>query len=442
MDVRILGSLEASEGGRTLDLGLRQARALFAVLALHAGSPIRSSRLSEALWPGGPPPRWEATVQSHVSRLRRALEPERAPRTPSTRLATRGDSYVLHLEADELDASRFESLAAEGRAALARGDHRRADELLGSALGEWRGPVLADLPDPLRMTPEAGRLEELRVLATEDRATAALALGHHGRVVADVEALVAAHPLRERCWELLLLALYRSGRQAEALRRYQEVRRLLVGELGIEPGPALRALESAILRQEADLVPKAATSVAAAPADVPMPTWLHSPGDAFVGRSTELKAVLASFRRVARGGRRLALVAGEPGIGKTRLVREACTELQGTGALVLGGRCLEEPLHVLQPFAETIDRLAVMQGGRLAREAPGDAAALADLVPGLARLRGAAANRRCRGPQVPPLPFGRGTPRRQPPEPADRRRPRRPAVGRTGVSASPVPSVA
>ena len=388
MDVRILGPLEVTDTDAPVDLGLRQARALFGVLAVQPGSPVRSSRLAEVLWPGGPPPRWEATVQSHVSRLRRALEPDRPPRAPSKRLTTHGDSYALHLRDDELDARRFELLAAEGRAALARAEHERADDLLGRAVAEWRGPVLADLvnvADLTLITAERSRLEELRALATEDRAEAVLALGDHARAATDLEALIAAHPLRERCWELLLLALYRGGRQAEALRRYQEVRSLLVGELGVEPGPALRALEAAILRQEVDLGPLASAQQAVAAVDIPVPAWLHPPRDEFVGRGREIDFLLSTFQRVRQGQRRLALVEGEPGIGKTRLVREICRILADDGALVLGGRCLEEPLHVLQPFAEAIDRLGVAHGERLARDAPVEAAALASLVPDLSR---------------------------------------------------------
>ena len=388
MDVRILGALEVSDAGRAVDLGLRQARTLFAVLALHPGSPVRTSRIAEALWPEGPPARWEAAVQSHVSRLRRALEPDRPARAASTRISTRGDSYTLHLSDDEIDARRFELLAEEGRAALARAEHDRAEELLGLALREWRGPVVADDDDLAPLASEVGRLDELRALAGEDRAEAALALGNHGSAVADLESLVAEHPLRERGWELLLLALYRSGRQGEALRRYQELRRILVDQLGIEPGPSLRTLEGAILRQEADLVPRRAVPTAVAPAVRAMPAWLRAPDDAFVGRGSELDALRSSFRRGAHGDRRLVLVTGEPGIGKTRLVREACQELHAEGALVLGGRCIEEPLHVLQPFAEAIDHLAGAQGERLARDAPDDAAALAGLVPSLSQQAG------------------------------------------------------
>ncbi|MCZ7628877.1 MAG: winged helix-turn-helix domain-containing protein [Microthrixaceae bacterium] len=203
MDIRILGSLEAGSGGHKVDLGLRQARVVLGVLALRAGSAVRTAELADQLWPGGPPPSWEGTVQSHVSRLRRALEPDRRPREPSTRITTHGDAYVLHLDDDEMDARRFENGAAAARAAMAKGEHHRALELFEQALAEWRGPVLADLGDSVSLIPEVGRLEELRTLAGEERCEALLAVGGHRRAVADLEAMVEANPLRERCWELL-----------------------------------------------------------------------------------------------------------------------------------------------------------------------------------------------------------------------------------------------
>lgn len=384
MDVRILGALEVSTDIGAADLGLRQARTLFAALALQPNTPVRSARLAEVLWPGGPPGRWDAAVQSHVSRLRRALEPDREPRAPSARIRTRGDAYSLQLADDELDALRFERLAVEGRAALVREDFVLADDLLGRALSEWRGPVFADLRDPDMLGPAVARLEEMRLLVAEERAEAVIALGDEGRAVVELEAMVVSNPLRERCWELLLLALYRSGRQSEALGRYQEVRSLLVEELGVEPGPALSALEGAILRQAAELVPTPEVAVVPAPAELAPPAWLAAPQNVFVGRADELKAVRQAFDRTASGERRLTLLEGEPGIGKTRLLREACREIAATGALVLGGRCTEEPLDVLEPFAEAVARLTTTQADRLEREAPSDLLALAALVPELA----------------------------------------------------------
>ncbi|MDZ4825660.1 MAG: BTAD domain-containing putative transcriptional regulator [Actinomycetota bacterium] len=391
MDVRILGTLEVDDGARSVNLGLRKARMLFGALVLQAGIPVPTDRLAEAVWPNGPPARWETALYSHVSKLRRALEPDRAPRAQSGRIETAGEAYVLRLAPDELDAHRFERLAGEGRAALGHGDAERASEFLNAALAQWRGAVLADLADAPFVATEARRYDELRLVVTEERIEAELALGRHAAAVADLERLVAEHPLRERCWELLLLALYRSGRQADALRRYQDVRAILVGELGIEPGPGLRDLEGAILQHADGLQGERTRVIAAAaePSEVALPGWLRPVGDAFVDRVDELDALRREWKRAANGERRMVVVAGEPGVGKTRLVREACGVLAVDGALVLGGRCAEEPLHVLQAFAEALGRLALADEQRLPARLPNDVAVLAGLVPELAPYAGA-----------------------------------------------------
>jgi DNA-binding SARP family transcriptional activator len=387
VDVRILGALEAAIDGVPLDLGVRKARACFGVLALAVNTPVRTERIAEIVWPEGPPPRWDAALQSHVSRLRNALEPDRGPRGQSTRIETRGDAYVLHLADDEIDARRFERSAAEGRAALAGRDPESASTALGRALDEWRGPVLAGLGEGIEALPEVRRLDELRLVTITEHAEAEIALGRDAQVVAELETFVREHPLRERGWELLLLALYRSGRQAEALRRYQEVRAILIEELGIEPGPALRELEGEILRQEPAL------DRVAAPRDdldrrpghiVTPPVWLRPPNDIFVGRTSELASLGHALQDEA-GTRRLVLVEGEPGIGKTRLVREACRDVTTQDRVLLGGRCVEEPLHVLQPFAEAITRLAIADGARLALRVPAEVGALAGLIPEFAQ---------------------------------------------------------
>jgi DNA-binding SARP family transcriptional activator/tetratricopeptide (TPR) repeat protein len=387
MEVRILGALEAHEQGEAVDLGVRRTRLCFALLALSPRAPVSTGRLADVLWPEGPPARWPNALQSHISRLRKALDPGGSPRSRSARIETIGDSYVLHVDDGELDARRFELAATAGRTALSSGDHARAATLLRTALAEWRGPMLADLRDGTDGSAEVTRLEELRVVAAEEHADARIALGEHAGVVADLEVLVREHPLRERAWELLLLALYRSGRQSDALRRFQDVRAILVGELGIEPGPGLRELEGAILRQEAALTVKRAvgTPIEAGAVRVTLPAWLEPPGDAFVGRSAESAAVTDAFARAQGSAARLVVIEGEPGIGKTRLVREACGDLASRHAVVLGGRCVEDPLHVLQPFAEAIGRLAAsIDTEELARRRPEDVGVLSGLVPELA----------------------------------------------------------
>jgi DNA-binding SARP family transcriptional activator len=385
LEVRILGGLEVTRGGSAVDLGIRQARALFSLLALRARTPVRGASLAEALWPQGPPPRWEATVQSHVSRLRKSLEPDRPPRAPSTVLRTTGNAYVLDMTEEAIDAGRFEKRATEGRSARAAGELRRAKDLFESALVQWRGEPLADFPHPDAIAGEVARLQDLQALTREDWAETTIALGEHRSAVGDLESLVIENPFRERAWELLLLALYRSGRQSDAVRRYREVRALLGEALGIEPGPALRALELDILRHEPALSPRpdATAEVVVPPVDLALPVWLRSTRDLFVGRSAERRWLQTALQQCGQDERLLALVTGEPGIGKSRLLREVAGTLWDEGALVVGGRCVEAPLHVLEPFAEAVERLAVLHADRLERDAPGDLAALAGLVPEL-----------------------------------------------------------
>ncbi|MGH3132993.1 MAG: BTAD domain-containing putative transcriptional regulator, partial [Gaiellaceae bacterium] len=242
MNVRVLGPLEVAEGSRPLAIPGRRQRSLLALLLLHRNEVVASDRLLEELWAHQPSGRSPNALQAAVSRLRRAL--------PAERLVTRPPGYLLRLEPEELDAERFERLLADGRAALADGNAEEAAELLRAALSLWCGPALADFTyEPFAQT-EIVRLEELRLEAVEERVEAELALGRHPDVVARLESLVDEHPLRERPRHQLMLALYRSGRQADALEVYRATRAMLQGELGLEPGPELRELERRILVQD------------------------------------------------------------------------------------------------------------------------------------------------------------------------------------------------
>jgi DNA-binding SARP family transcriptional activator len=249
MDYRILGPLEVRAAGREVQLRGARQRELLAVLLLHANEIVSSDRLIDDLWEGDPPPTAAKMIQNGVSQLRKLLKPEGSAGGEQL-LVTRSPGYLLRVGPGELDSDRFEALAAEGRHELAAGAFAAAVERLQDALGLWRGPVLADLADATFARAEAARFDELRSAATEDRIEAELALGRHGDVVAELEALVAQHPLRERLRRQLMLALYRSGRQADALRVYQETRDVLVEELGLEPSPALQRLEKAVLVQD------------------------------------------------------------------------------------------------------------------------------------------------------------------------------------------------
>ena len=247
IEFRLLGDFELASAGRALGIGSPKQRRLLALLAVNPNRTVPVDAILDVLWPNGPPASAQSTLQSLVSRLRAELG------TGNARLRLRETGYVLEVDRDQVDAHRFEDLASQGRDAAARGDPRRAAELFGEALDLWRGPALADLADADPFRPEAARLEESRLGVTEDLAEAELALGRPAQALARLEPHVAANPLRERAWGQRMLALYRLGRQADALRAFQSLRRLLGEELGLEPTPALRQLEQQILLQSPEL---------------------------------------------------------------------------------------------------------------------------------------------------------------------------------------------
>ena len=245
VELRLLGPIEVERDGVAPALGGQKPRALLAVLALEPARVVSVDRLVEALWPGDPPETAAHAVQVYVSQLRKALGPV---------IATRAPGYVLELDPEHVDVHRFSRLAQEGRAALGTGEAAAAEVALREALALWRGPALADFVyEPFAQT-QIARLEELRTVVVEERVDADLALGRHAELVSELEALVQAEPLRERPRAQLMLALYRSGRQADALAAYRAARETLVEELGIDPGPELRELEAAILRQDDSLL--------------------------------------------------------------------------------------------------------------------------------------------------------------------------------------------
>ena len=242
LEFRILGPFEVVEGDRPLSLGGPKQRALLAVLVLHRGEAVSTDRLIDELWGEQAPATAAKTVQVYVSNLRKVLG--------DGLLVTRGHGYSIAPESGQVDLDRFEELAALGRDALERGDTRQARERLREALALWRGSPLADFAYETFAQAEISRLEEARLAAVEDEFDAELAVGDTAASVPRLEALVREHPLRERLHGQLMLALYRSGRQADALERYRQVRRRLIDELGIEPGPELKRMEQAILIQD------------------------------------------------------------------------------------------------------------------------------------------------------------------------------------------------
>jgi DNA-binding SARP family transcriptional activator len=257
LEFRILGPLEVLDGDQPIRLGGAKQRATLAILLLHANRVVGVERLADDLYAGAPPVTAVTQVQRQISDLRKVLGADA--------IETRSPGYVLHVEPEHLDLNRFERATYDADQALEHGDAHAAAELLEHGLALWRGAPLADLAYESFARTAIERLDELRLGALEQRFEAELALGHHLAVLSDLEALVWEHPLRERLRGQLMLALYRAGRQADALDVYRKARELLVGELGIEPSRSLQALERQILKQDETLDVASKTTIAADP---------------------------------------------------------------------------------------------------------------------------------------------------------------------------------
>ncbi|HKO84608.1 MAG TPA: BTAD domain-containing putative transcriptional regulator, partial [Actinomycetota bacterium] len=253
MRFQVLGPLEVEADDGPVALGGPKERLLLAQLLTRPNQVVPVETLVRGLWGEQPPPTAAKTLQSHVKRLRRTLEPGRARGAAGEVLVTRDPGYLLRVAPGALDAARFEELTAQARRALSQGQAEDAALMLREALGLWRGRAFEEFLDTDVGSAESDRLAELRLGALEDRIEADLRLGRHRELVAELEGLVRDQPLRERLWAQLMLALYRSGRQADALLAYQRARKVLVEELGIDPGAELRRLHSAILAQDPGL---------------------------------------------------------------------------------------------------------------------------------------------------------------------------------------------
>lgn len=308
-EFRILGPVEVIEDGTRLSVGTPKERALLTMLAANPGRAVSTDRITAGLWGESPPTKPRTTIRTYVSHLRRALG-------DSARIETVEDGYLLGVEPEEIDAFRFEALVTSGDEALEQQAWNEAVEAYSNALDLWRGTAFAELPDDERARIGRERLEELRLQALEGKITARVALGLESSVVAELEEMVATHPLRERFAELLMTALYRLGRQADALSVYQRTRKRLGEELGIEPGPDLQQLEEAILLQDDSLRPDERPSITAH--DIP------SPLTTFVGRGEEIARV---GRLLTKG--RLVTLTGPGGSGKTRLAIEVANGVAG-----------------------------------------------------------------------------------------------------------------
>jgi DNA-binding SARP family transcriptional activator len=278
IEFRILGRLEALDDGHGLALGGDRRRALLALFLLHPNETLTSDRLIDELWGEDQPATAPKALQVHISRLRKALVAVGGDGSDRL-LVTREHGYELRLDPERLDARRFEQLLAEGRAQLTAGRAQLAAATLEEALLLWRGPLLAEFAYESFAQGEIARFEELRLEALEQLVEAKLVLGRHAEVVAQLETLISEHPYREGLHAQLMLALYRCDRQADALQAFQNARRSLVEELGIEPGRRLRELEQAILAQDAGLatpvlpqVPRPVARPAALPRRLPAPS--------------------------------------------------------------------------------------------------------------------------------------------------------------------------
>src|SRR5262245_59356021 len=325
MDYRILGPLEAFDGERSLSLGGTRQRAVLALLLLHANEALTRDVIIDQLWGETPPPTAAKVLQNCISALRKELPDGGAV------LRTVGGAYALDVRPDELDRDRFEHALAKGRAALAAGDGEHAAEQLRAALRLWRGAPLCDFSYESFAQDEIVRLNELHIAAVEDRIDAELTGGRAEELVPELEALVGRHPLRERLRRQLMLALYRTGRQAEALAAYRDARQTLLGELGIEPSRALQELEKAILAQDPALDVGAHRS---APSASPR----RHGATPVLGREAEIAVFEAGLDDALAGRGRLFVVVGPPGAGKTRLADELASRAKARGAAVRWGR--------------------------------------------------------------------------------------------------------
>ena len=355
MKVGLLGPLEVAGPEGRVRIGGAKERMVLALLALQAGEVVSRDALVDALWGDDPPATAVKTLQGHVARVRRALEAAGM----TDRLVTRTPGYLLSVVPESIDVTGFERHATAGRNALAEGDASSAEAELREALGLWRGDALADCRSGGWAAAQALRLDELRLSTVEDRIDADLMLGQHAVLAGELESLLARHPLRERFWAALMIALYRSGRQAEAVRAYQRARDVLVGELGLEPGAELRRLEIAVLAGDSVLdLPDAIQPTTQADLAIPLSGRIGATSSAvFVGRAPERAGLNGSLLAVAEGQRRVALVSGEPGIGKTSLCAAVAREAFGNGAVVLYGRCDEDLGIPYQPWAEALTHL-------------------------------------------------------------------------------------
>ncbi|MGH8906264.1 MAG: BTAD domain-containing putative transcriptional regulator [Egibacteraceae bacterium] len=346
MEFRILGPLEIWADGMQLPVAGTKRRSLLAHLLLHAGEVVSVERLIDDLWGLRPPRTAKNTVQAHIANLRKTLTPADGHSARGTLLVTQPPGYALRLGHHELDLARFERLAGQGRTAMDT-DPEVASARFREALALWRGPALADLAVGALLQSEIGCLEEQRLAVIEERIEADLALGRHAELIGELKTLVTEHPLRERFLDQLMVALYRSGRQAEALEAYGQARDRLTDELGLDPSPALQSRQQAILAQDASLGPSFSGPSS-------QHRRLPSPPTPLVGRQSTLLVARTALRRPDV---RLLTLTGTGGAGKTRLALEAARQLASDfpdGVLFVSLSTETDPKHVLPTIATSL----------------------------------------------------------------------------------------
>jgi len=352
LTLEVLGRVSVRQDGIEQDLRGRRERAVLAVLVAQRGQVVSAERLIDEVWGERPPDSARASLQVAVSRLRAVLEPERATGAAPTVLVSSGNGYCLRIGPEALDAGRFHLLAERAHALLRSGDDEAALQACDQALALWAGTPYAEVSDSPLVRGDTTRLCELHLGLVEARAEAMLALGRAAMVTGELETLLAAHPFRERAWRLLALALYRNGRQADALAAVRRARRALVEELGVEPSPELRQLEVDLLAQAPTLEGPAAPPAARRHPDEVEP-------DGLVGRADVLALVQGQVARLSAGDGSALVVTGEAGIGKTRLMLTAALEAERVGARVLWGRCHEADVSpAYWPWVPVVRELA------------------------------------------------------------------------------------
>ncbi|KRB78144.1 hypothetical protein ASE01_08300 [Nocardioides sp. Root190] len=413
----VLGPVRVRRGGVELDLGTPRQRAIVSALALEGGRSLAVAALVERVWGNDAPDSVVATLQSYIGQLRRALEPDRAPRAEAAVLVTEHGGYALRIDAEARDDVRLQQAVLQARDLLsvvpdqlrpqlpqgASPKIAEAVSLLDEALATWRGRPYAELDDDPDVLAERARCEDLRLGAQELLIVARLALGQHVDVLPSIDQMTQAHPLHERWWTLRALALARSGRQADALATLQELRSVLDDELGVEPSPPVRELHTAILRQDPTVAwqdragaPSSAPShgrtlevVPPRSADPVAPPW------PLAGRVPERNLLTAWLERSSQHGPQAGWLAGEAGIGKTRLTQELALAAHRSGVVVARGTCGQAGAPSLWPWRQVLDSIAAQSGTepdleRLFADDPEDFAVRTGLT---AHLRDAARDR-------------------------------------------------